>query len=329
MFTALKRTFRNLILQHGERLTPGQYQSRREAFEERLSIKKGEWFFVSPYGIGDLCIILSLMPEFRKIHKAKRIAIGITKESHQDLFSVFPGSADRFEILDRKELIFCKSNPFAPGNPIIIHPEHIYPSSMQSLIGYKNFTLLDVYKVLLNLPIHCKTIQPADPGKETTDRAFQRFREYGLPAGKTVLVAPDAFSYRKPVVAKPFWEKLVKGLQEQEYTIAMMTRHEELRSIEGVVPVDFPLNEAIPFVGHCGGFIGNRSGFCDLIASVPVISIILYSNEKWHSGSLMEGSSLKRMGMAGENTFELEVESPDAAGIIPHILSLVRQHRHE
>jgi hypothetical protein len=108
-----------------------------------------------------------------------------------------------------------------------------------------------------------------------------------------------------------------------------MTRHEELRSIEDVVPVDFPLNEAIPFVGNCGCFIGNRSGFCDLIASVSAISIILYSNEKWHSGSLIEGSSLKRMGITGENTFELEVDSADAMGIIPHILSLVKQHRHE
>lgn len=329
MFTTLKRTFRNLLSQQGERLTPGQYQSRREAFEERLAIKKGEWFFVSPYGIGDLCIILSLMPEFRKIHRAKRIAIGITKESHQDLFSVFPGSADRFEILDRKELVFCKSHHFAPGNPMVIHPEHIYPSSMQSLIGYKNFTLLDVYKVLLNLPIHCTTIPPALPGKEITEKAFQRFREYGLSPGKTVLVAPDAFSYRKPVASRAFWEKLIRGLQSLDYTIALMTRHEELVSIEEVVQVDFPLNEAIPFVGHCGSFIGNRSGFCDLIASVPAISIILYSNEKWHSGSLMEGSSLKRMGMAGENTFELEVDGADAQGIIPHILSLVKQVRHE
>jgi hypothetical protein len=35
------------------------------------------------------------------------------------------------------------------------------------------------------------------------------------------------------------------------------------------------------------------------------------------------------MGITGENTFELEVDSADAMGIIPHILSLVKQHRHE
>jgi hypothetical protein len=193
MLTSFKRSIRKWLTSREKPLTPAQYQSRREAFEERLAIKKGEWFFVSPYGIGDLCIILSLLPEFRKIHKAKRIAIGITRESHYDLAEVFPGSADRFEILDKKELVFCKSHHFAPGNPMVIHPEHIYPSSMQSLIGYKNFTLLDVYKVLLNLPILCKTIPPAHPGKEITDKAFQRFSEYGLPPGKLCWWLPMPF----------------------------------------------------------------------------------------------------------------------------------------
>lgn len=329
MLTSFKHSLRRLILQRERSLTPVQYRTKKDAFNERLSIKKGEWFFVSPYGIGDLCIILSLLPEFRKMHKAKKIAIGITTENHKDLFSVYPRSADRYEILDRKELIFCKSNPFAPGNPVIIHPEHIYPSSMQSLIGYKKFTLMDVYKVLLNLPISCTTISPASSDKGTATRALQRFRDYGLVNRNTILLAPDAFSYRKPVISKSFWERLVKGLRNLGYTTAMMTRNQELAALEGIIRVDFPLKEAIPFVEYCGGFIGNRSGFCDLIASVSAISIILFSNEKWHSGSLMEGSSLKRMGVAGENTFELEVDSSDAEGMIPHILSLVKQQNHE
>lgn len=329
MLNSFKHSLRRLILQRERSLTPVQYRTKKDACNERLGIKKGEWFFVSPYGIGDLCIILSLMPEFRRIHKAKKIAIGITTETHKDLFSLYQDSADRYEILDRKELIFCKSNTFAPGNPVIIHPEHIYPSSMQSLIGYKNFTLMDVYKVLLNLPISCTAMSPASTDKETAARALQRFRDYGLVSRRTILLAPDAFSYRKPVISKPFWEKLVKGLRKLGFTAAMMTKNQELAALEGVIRVDFPLKEAIPFVLYCGGFIGNRSGFCDLIASVSAISIILFSNEKWHSGSLMEGSSLKRMGVAGENTFELEVDSSDAEGMIPHILSLVKQQNHE
>lgn len=325
MYNLLKQFLRKILPHREGPVFPLQYLSKKGEFEKSLNIKKGEWFFVSPYGIGDLCIILSLLPEFRKIHKAKRIGIGITNEKHRDIFSFYPGSADRYELIQKKDLIFCKSNRFEPGNPVVIHPEHIYPSSMQSLIGYKNITLVDIYKILLNLPIGCNmTIQEA-PSRKMMERVSQRFEEYGLTYQRTILLAPDAFSYRKPITDAAFWNELAANLQEEGFKTAIMSIHPELRKIEGMIHVDFPLNEAIAFVDLCGYFIGNRSGFCDLIAGSPALKIILYSPEKWHSGKLIDSCSLIKMGTAGKKIFELEPDPENPEKSIPEIIDLIKR----
>lgn len=325
MFTSLKRSFRQIVNPQERRLTPEEFRDQKAAFLERLDVQKGEWFFVSPYGIGDLCIILSLLPEFRKVHKARNISVGIVKENHKDLLPLFPGSADRFVLLDKKELDFCTTHSFASGKPLLLHPEHIYPTSMHSLIGYKGFTLLDVYKLLMDLPIECPTVGPSFPGKEIARRAIQRFRDYGLEDQKTILMAPDAFSYRKPFVSRHFWEKLVREGRSRGFKVAMMSIKPELNAIDGVTPVQFPLSEALPFLNQCGYLIGNRSGFCDLVASIPTTNILLYSKEKWHAGTLLEGSSLKRMGMAGENSHELEADSTNHEDLLPRILDIIKE----
>lgn len=329
MFDLLRQSLLKLKNTREESFSSFKYFTKKEEFENRLKIRKEEWFFVTPYGIGDLCIILSLMPEFRKIHNVKKIGIGITNEKHSDVFSIFPDSVNRYEIIHEKELVFCKSNRFEPGHPVIIHPEHIYPSSMQSLIGYKNLNMMDVYKILLNLPVSCKNVFPVKPDREQTDNAFKRFNYYGLKEKGTVLMAPDAFSYEKPLIDKLFWEKLAKNIQNDGFKVAMMSSRHELNIINGVIPVDFPLKEAISFVNLCGFMISNRSGFCDLVAHTPVMKVILYSNEKWHSGSLINGCSLEKMGTAGNKTYEIEVESENSENIIPQIMNLIRQEENE
>jgi hypothetical protein len=328
MFKPLKRYFRKLFSVRDAAVSPLQYLSKKGEFESKLNIRKGEWFFVSPYGIGDLCIILSLLPEFRKIHKAKKIAIGITNEKHRDIFAVFPDSADRYEIIQKKDLIFCKSNRFEPGNPVIIHPEHIYPSSMQSLIGYKNITLVDIYKILLNLPIGCNMAKPVKPGKDLIADASQRFEEYGLTISVPFCLHPMLF-HTGIRFCPEFWKELVEKLQEAGLKTAMMTNRHDLQTIEGVIQVDFPLKEAITMVSLCGFFIGNRSGFCDLVAGSPAMKIILYSTEIWHSGKLIDSCSLKKMGMAGDETFEFEPGISRPENSISKIITLIKQKINE
>ena len=329
MLLSIKRHLRKILYKKENPLFSLHYMSKKGEFEKSLNIRKGEWFFISLHGIGDLCMILSLLPEFKRIHNARKIGIGITNKKHRDIFSLFPESADRVEFIQENDLILCKSNRFEPGNPIVIHPEHIYPSSMQSLIGYKNITLIDIYKILLNLPIDCKMAGPVNPGREAMEKATRRFEEYGLTYRRTILLAPDAFSYSIPVSSQVFWSKLVGDLQENGYKTAMMSANPELQYISGIINVAFPLNEALAFVNLCGGFIGNRSGFCDLIAGSPVTKVILYSTEIWHSGKLINSCSLIRMGTAGDKTFELEPDHENLGRIIPEIINLIRQNLNE
>lgn len=278
---------------------------------ERWYIGKDEWFFISSYGIGDLYILLSLLPEFRKVHKAKKISVGFVKESHKDLFDLFPGAVDRYVMIGEKELKYCKSPVLESGRPIVIHPKDLYGSSLMQLIGYKGLNILDIYKVLLKLPMGSIPVDPQRPDPEITGKADVLFKKNDLLPGKTVLLAPDAFSYDVHPFDLDFWKTLSNTLISHSYKVAVMSHQKEIRKIKGIVPVNFPLWEAIPFVEKCGFFIGNRSGFCDLISTSQAMKIILYPSIQWYSGPLYDGSSMVKMGLAKGKIVEMEYDDSD------------------
>lgn len=302
---------------------------RKNKLLQRLQIQKDEWFFVSPYGIGDLYLILTLLPEFKRIHDARKITVGIIQEKHRDILKLFPFVVDRIEKIDEKELSLCEYSNFEPGHPVIIHPGHIFPISMVSLIGYKKIHLLDIYKILLNLPLDSNPVPPVYPEQRITENSKRKFNDYGLSEGSTVLMAPQAFSYSKPLLDIDFWKSLTQKLMDLDLNVAMMSSSLDFKSIKGVTFVDFPLIEAIPFSEQCGFFIGNRSGFCDLLSTSKAFKIILFSREIWHSGHLIDSTSLIRMGLTNDMISEIEFNEVHTEADIARITSLIEQFKNE
>lgn len=290
---------------------------------ERFNIAKDEWFFISSYGIGDLYILLSLLPEFRKVHKAKKISVGIVKESHKDLFDLFPGVVDRYVVIGEKELKYCKSSGLESGKPIVIHPKDLHGSSLIQLIGYKSLNILDIYKVMLKLPMGSIPVDPRRHYSEISGKADVLFKKNDLLSGNTILLAPDAFSYDVHHFDLEFWKTLSSTLISKSYKVAVISHQKEIKKIRGIVPVNFPLREAIPFVEKCGFFIGNRSGFCDLISTSQAMKIILYPRIQWYSGPLIDGSSMVKMDLANGKTLEMEYDDADWKEKIVEIAGII------
>ncbi len=323
------KIFKNRDSDLKSRPNPENIVSRPNILSEPLNIMVDEWFFISAYGIGDLYILLSLLAEFRRVHQAKRISIGIVKESHRDLFDLFPGAADRYVMIGGKELKHCKSTVLEPGRPIIIHPKDLFGSSLMQLIGYKSLNIMDLYKVLLKLPLESRPAEPRRSNPENASIVDLHIKKKNLVPGRTILLAPDAFSYDVPPFDFDFWRTLSNSLMDRSYKIVVLSSQKKIKQIKGVIPVYFPLREAIPFVEHCGFFIGNRSGFCDLISQSKAMKIFLYPRIPWYSGLLFEGSSLTRMGLANNNICEMEYDSDNWKEKIETIVGILGSENHE
>jgi len=298
------------------------YHVSKAHFIRKINIKNDEWFFILAYGIGDFYLFLSLVDLFKKYNGVEKLSIGVVKKYQLQLIDIF--RSDFYKVIDinEYELKFCKKNVFSPGVPLVLHPDYFLKNSCLSLLGYKNFNLNDVYKLLLNISLKEVNAHPVIHDK-FIQSAKRRFEDYNILESQLVLISPHANSFDESIIPFEFWERIIFVLQGRGYKVLVNTTQHKQR-FEGIINttcVDFSLNEAIPFVELCENFIGLRSGFCDLISSSKTKKIILYPSFKWYSGSFINGSSIEKMGLGTSNIFEYELKKDTLYDQVDEILS--------
>jgi hypothetical protein len=201
----------------------------------------------------------------------------------------------------------------------VLHPSHFLGNALYSLIGYNGFTLIDIYKTLLNLPIKTKPNINLHFSPELTKNAEKRFYDYGLIPQKTIIIAPHANSVNENFISLEFWTDIIEYCKTKNYSIAALTGDAKYLNL-GMQPIDFPLSESIPFLNMCHSFISLRSGLCDLVGTAECNKIVLYPKLQWYSGSLIEGSSIKKMAIAKNNLHEIEITSNNDSSKIIELL---------
>lgn len=245
------------------------------------------WYFVSDYGIGDLYLLSSLLPKL--VSQGKKVSVIIDKENRSFIPSLFSEEVEIvFDPAIQRNLI-KEFGQYRVGNPILLHPIDLLGSGLLQVIGFNKMTLIDSYKILLNLPI--KTI-PSSPlfKLEYIDEITRIFLDNELVKGKTVLLCPQANSIS--ILSESIWLKLAFFLKETGFIPVFLNVR-----IEAFPMVEFPLFYSKEFCDYAGHIISLRSGFCDLIASSSAKKIILYPDELWQSGSMIDGAGLVAMNL--------------------------------
>ena len=176
----------------------------------------------------------------------------------------------------------------------------------------RRFHFLDTYRsYIYDLP---EGVCPDIPVYKIDERISKIFDKLNLTKGKTVILAPFAYSIETQP-SKVFWQKLVNMLIEKGYDVAVNINStgEEENYLSGAASIQFPLNIAVPVLEYAGVFIGMRSGFCDVVSCAHCKKIVLYPKVELseidydrHRTDL-EFSCFSRMGIAS-NVFELEFE---------------------
>ena len=141
------------------------------------------------------------------------------------------------------------------------------------LINYTDINFLDSFKrgvFYLNQDV--KITYPCFHGR--SDVIEKIFYDNKLIPNKTILISPYATHFT-PVISKQQWATLVKKLKDKGYTVCTNCVQEE-EPIEGTKGIFIDLEDCCDFVEKAGGFIGVRSGLCDLICQTDCRKIVIY-----------------------------------------------------
>lgn len=100
------------------------------------------------------------------------------------------------------------------------------------------------------------------------------FRENNLRVGRTVLLSPYANTTHG--ITDDAWIKLARDLTEEGYDVCTNVSGKDEKEIEGTRAVFIPYSMLIDFLDRAGGFVGLRSGLCDIVSGSKAKKIVLY-----------------------------------------------------
>ncbi|MTJ82316.1 MAG: hypothetical protein F8N37_15090 [Telmatospirillum sp.] len=237
-------------------------------------------------GIGDQFLWLSLLPEFRRQSRQPVVAV-TNRSSSRQIADLFSGRAyDRLEVFEQPNLSGMPptTSHFQPQR--IVRASHIFYDEREryDLIGRFSIGIADLVRLILDIAPDAPVALPNIPDQARRNAA-NYMREWSLPVGRTVLLAPWALSWRCPLPLS-WWTEAVRTLNQRGFTVVSNVGNSGrcdttkdgalLGAIPGTLPVNVSLSDIIPFTELCGYFLGMRSGLCDLIAHAQVKKLVIY-----------------------------------------------------
>ena len=282
-----------------------RYYAERFVFK----VRKDEWCFAPIYGIGDTYLLLSLLPAFKQQNGGGKIRLVLTQPSHADLLKLFPEVVDTVVLVELDWLrVIPAKTALLKGTVTIFSCLFLFRNAMTSLLDYKTITINEIYKIMLNIAVTAPNVKPVIPS-EVSEAGIKRFSSYGLTSQQTVLLAPHAVTVNEQSLPQVFWTDLICFLLDNGYRVAILSSNEVYQISDNVIPVFFPLDEAIPFCEQCGYLVSIRSGLCDLVSTANCEKMILYPKTHPNARNIAQWSSIVNMGLAGERVYEYSCDA--------------------
>lgn len=153
---------------------------------------------------------------------------------------------------------------------------------------------------------------------------FQRdstelFKVNGLKQEKTILIAP--YSQTLGNIPNNMCEKIVQELQSEGFTVCTNVSGDE-RPILGTKGIFIPYDQVLDFVNKAGGFIGMRSGLCDIISSSTAKMVVFFRNRTSIGNSMMYHFGLQRMGLKNQDILEYAFEENEEDYLVEKTVEL-------
>jgi hypothetical protein len=263
-----------------------------------LRFSKNRWHLIINYGIGDAYLTCSFIEAFIKKHG--EVNLIFTKKNQMFIVDLFISESNKKFAPNIHLNLIREFNTFRKGFPILINANDLDNGILSSIIGYKNISLTDIYKIMLRLGLEEKPSSPSFPEVQTS-LVDSFFTHNKIETGKTVVLCPHANTIE--TIEGAFWQSLAKSIEKIGLIPAFMNYN-----CDGFISLDFPLELSKVICEKAGFIVSLRSGFCDLISTIETKKIILFPRVKWYANDLIKSTSLINMDLCNsENLLELEV----------------------
>lgn len=286
------------------KILPGfvQYCKLIKKYGSDVSILRTAW-----HGTGDYYICGMYLPEYLKQNRISNyIFLVKTHSSEAKVTELFDGYKGHTEALESAEELsrfsefmqsptpLCKS--FECSEQLAFIGEH--------LKGYRGLSLADFYK-WYGFGFQSEPMKAEPHFTEDIHKIRIAMEKMGLPHGKTVLLSPFSTCSKAYLPPDSVWRNIAQHLKAQGYSVATNCFGSE-RPVEGTVPVAIPYKELVPFLNEAGGFIGIRSGLCDILSKSSCRKIVIHPerSDYWPDGSALKFVGMRAMGL-DENISEL------------------------
>lgn len=280
--------------------------------------------YVCPYpGTGDLYLVGMYLKERLKYDGEKECVIVVTSQSCNKVLSLFDlKSVLRGTIVLKNQeeaeqlLAFSRGIGTENANVDLLNNDGglIDLGYMSGCKGLDFNTLFQ--KVVF---FSQRRYTQADIKKQNADDIFER---NSLRKGKTVLLSP----YVNTVdgISEETWIQIAKQLKSKGYDVCTNISGNSESPIEGTKGIFIPYVQIVDFLNKAGGFIGFRSGLCDIISGTKALKVILYPlNVKYCDSSFYDYFSLRHMGLATENILEFEIGDENTEDIMEEVIRCV------
>ena len=242
--------------------------------------------------LGDLYLFSLLLPKV--MNKASvcecDIVLVVAKKSTAHLAEIL--GYRQIELVPYEDIYFSLL-PLVKlmGEELNIHNAVIHGTdeTFVKLIYYTSVNILDgIKKGVFHLENEVELTYPVFPKRENVIQKL--FQENNLLPDHTILISPYASNFTPSITVRQ-WLNLVEKLAQKGYTVCTNCAPGE-EPLEGTKGIFIPLEDCEYFIEKAGGFIGVRSGLCDLICQAKCKKVVIYdangnANIEFHGFSSM------------------------------------------
>lgn len=209
-------------------------------------------------GLGDQYFIASILKAFRRQNPGYPLVVLADHSAHWE--AIYPDAADMFFHIDKdKSGLLVGCNRMFPDHPYT--PFFPWIGPLVSLFSLREFS-----KCFMGIP-YAEEDGPPVFSENLLAEARARLTSLGGIEGRSVLVGPVSNS--NPMMPVQWWEACVAHLRSRGLVVFQNTKNmwnpAPIDALSGAIPIDLPLELAIPFCNLAGHYVGVRNGLCDLL----------------------------------------------------------------
>jgi len=295
----------------------------KELYDSIRQEYPGERIYMCTYeGTGDIFLIGMYLKDRMMHDGVKTCVLVVASNASRKLLEAFElsDSVKKIYVLNgrtecNKLLYYTRGLGYGEANAAVLNNDY-GAILLKRLSGYNGIDFNTLFQKIIFFAD--KKRNKAKMKRGTADGLYDA---NGLGKKRTILLSP--FANTTHGISVNAWEQLAKALTDKGYDVCTNVSGEE-KPINGTKGIFIPYENLMDFMDNLAGFVGLRSGLCDIISGSTARKVILYPEKSmFHNSTYYNYFSLRKMFNMQEGILEIVVgdETADISGEILPFLS--------